>query len=120
MAESKESKFLSIDAIFAANDIAEEELEVPEWGGKIKLKGISKSVQMNIRKKSVRGNNLDESKMEGLLLVSGIVEPDFQEHHIPDLLSKGSGPVDRVLAAVMRLSGMGETVVEDAAEDLKS
>lgn len=120
MAEKKNT-FLSIDAVLAAKNLPEKEVDVPEWGGKVKVKALSKQQQIAIRKESVsKGMRLDETKMEGLLLVEGIVEPKFERHHISTLFEGPSGPVDRVLTEIMKLSGMSDEDVTEAEEDLKS
>lgn len=114
------SDFLNLDAIFSAPDQVTEEVEVPEWGGKVQVQGITKAQQLAIRKEAVRGANVDETKMEGLLLVQGVVEPKIEKHHLGDLFKKSAGPVDRILKKVMDLSGMTDADLKVADEELKS
>lgn len=117
---SENNEFLSLDTIFAAPDINTDVVDVPEWGGKVQVKGISKGDQMAIRKKAMVKNVVDETKFEGLLLVAGVVSPELKEHHIPQLFKKSSGAIDRVLGKVMELSGMTDESAKDAEADLKS
>lgn len=116
------AEFLSVDAILAAPDVTEETVDVPEWGGKVKVRSLTKAEQIRVRKASVKSNgDVDEAEMEMRLFLSGVVEPKFSEHHAADLFEKSAGPVDRVLNAILQISGMGDVAPVKAAEkDLKS
>lgn len=120
MADAK-SKFLNLDAILAAPDVRESEVEVPEWGGKVKIRSLTKAAQVSIRKKSTgRDGTIDEFNMEGRLLVAGLVEPEVNENQISELFEKSSSAVDRVLQAILGVSGMDEDAVSQADKSLKS
>lgn len=114
--------FLSVDAILAANTLREKTLTVPDWGGDIKIRALSKGVQISVRREAIKNGIVDDSLLEGLILVNGVIDPDLKPHHIPDLLNHSSGAVDYVLGEIMSLSGMAESeeTVAEAEEDFKS
>lgn len=103
-----------VSEILAVNDTKNKVVEVPEWGCSVKIKALTKADQIRVRKQAVQGNRIDEEKMEGLMFVYGVVEPQFKPEHIGRLFEKSSGPVDRVLAEILALSGMTDADVADA------
>lgn len=114
------SDFLNLDAIFAAPDLSTDTVDVPEWGGKVEVQGLTKAQQLAVRKKAVKGGVIDEGKMEGLMIVQGVTNPKLEEQHIGELFKKASGPLDRILKKIMDLSGMSEDDAKVADEELKS
>jgi hypothetical protein len=118
------SEFLNLDAILAAPDVTESDVDVPEWGGKVKVKALSKADQIRVRKDATDNKgNVDDVRMEGGLLVAGVVEPALETKHIPDLFAKSASAVDKVLQAILGVSGMTEddkTAVTKAEDAFKS
>lgn len=116
------AKFLTFEQIMAAPDLAEEVVEVPEWGGAVKIKALTKSLQQRLRQDAtLRANtqtqkqgDIDSSRLEMLLLVHGVVEPKLELAHIPQLREKAAGPIEHILKALLRLNGMTEEAVEKA------
>jgi hypothetical protein len=75
------SEFLTIDQILAANDLPSEVVEVPEWGGKVKVQGLSRASYDAIAKAAevsvpatgpgqVAGTKRDDDKFSDLLFVA--------------------------------------------------
>lgn len=123
MADTK--NFLSADAILAIPGAVAEEIEVPEWGGWVKVKPLSKSQQLKVRKSAVKNGVVDSRLLEGLIFVEGVVHPKtevplFDKSQIDTLFSKPSAVIDRLLGYIMDASGMTEDAEDDAEEDLKS
>lgn len=105
--------------ILAMNDVSEKVIDVPEWGCSVKIKGLTKAQQIALRKQAVFRGTVDEAKMEGLLFVYGVVEPKFAPEHIDRLFEHSSGPVDKVLLEIMRLSGMSDDADKEAEADFR-
>jgi len=97
----------TVDGILAAPDLnLEGELfPVPEWQCSIKVRGMTKREQIDIRNKSIRGSEVDASVSEMLTFITCVVEPKFQESHYGQLIEKSAGVIDRVLKKAMSLSG---------------
>ena len=115
----KELKILSVEDILAAPDIREQIVEVAEWGGSVRIRSFSKKRQQELRHQAEvpdRGGRrrIDNDKLEMMLFIHGVVEPIFMENHYAQLREKSAGAMDRVLKAVMDLSGLRDTAVTEA------
>lgn len=106
--------FLTIDQILAANDLPTEAVEVPEWGGSVKVQGLSRAAYDAIAKAAevavpptgpgqVAGTKRDDDKFSDLLFLACVVEPQFAEEHIPALRGKSLGALNRVYQAIGRV-----------------
>lgn len=120
MAEKKSLPMGNVADILARQDAAEKVVDVPEWGCSVKVRAISKGRELLIRKQAVSGNNIDEQRLESLYFVYGVVEPEFTPEHIGQLLDKSSGPFNKVLQEVLKISGLTDEDVEAAKADMKS
>lgn len=109
----------TLEQILSAKDSNEDYVSVPEWGCKVKVKGLTKADQVRLRKQSTRAGKLDESKLEGLVLVNGMVEPKITPDRVDALFEKSSGPVDRILLRIFELSGMTDPQAEEAEADFR-
>jgi hypothetical protein len=108
------SEFLTIDQILAANDLPTEVVEVPEWGGRVKVQGLSRASYDAIAKAAEvtvpatgpgqqAGTKRDDDKFSDLLFVACVVEPRFTDEHIPALRDKSLGALNRVYQAIGRV-----------------
>lgn len=103
-----------VDNILATVDVREKELDVPEWGCSLLVRGLTKRQQLEVRTKSQLANGeTDQSQVELHLFMAGVVEPQFKPEHFHRLLDKAAGAIDRVNKEITDLSGMSESVVED-------
>ena len=109
----------TLEQILSAKDTNEDFVNVPEWGCKVKVKGLTKADQVRLRKQSTRAGKVDESKLEGLVLVNGMVEPKITPDRVDALFEKSSGAVDRVLLRIFELSGMTDNQGEEAEADFR-
>jgi hypothetical protein len=107
-------QFLTVDAILAASDLPTEAVEVPEWGGAVKVQGLSRAAYDAIAKAAevtvpatgpgqVAGTKRDDDKFSDLLFLACVVEPKFEEAHIPALRGKSLGALNRVYQAIGRV-----------------
>lgn len=102
-----EPKLLSADDILAWQDLVDEEVFVPEWGGTVKVRGLTRAQVYQMQKDATVGKTVDGQRSDMLMLVAGIVEPKFTEDQGAQLMGKSAGATQRLLDAIMRLSGMG-------------
>ena len=98
----------TIDQILTAPDIGTELMEVPEWGCAIRLRGISKRQQSDIREESTRGGQVVGELVVLLTFIEGVVEPQFTRAHIAQLQERAASVIDRVVARIFELSGLTE------------
>lgn len=109
----------TLEQLLAVQDSNTEWIAVPEWGFKVQVKGLSKADQIRARKQSSVRGKLDESKLEGMVFVYGMVSPKITPDQLDRLYEKSSGVVDRILGAILRLSGMDEQTDGQAEADFR-
>jgi len=96
---------LSVEEIIAAGDITEKVLDVPDWGGKVRIRGFTKGEQQDLRRDCTKGDELDTDRLELLTVARGIIEPKFADDQVGQLRQKSATVLDRVLGEIMTLSG---------------
>ena len=127
-APAEPPRILSFEEIITAPDIQEETVSVPEWGGAVTIRGLSKAEQQDLRKAStvvtiVGGKeveSVDSYRLELLMLSHGLVEPKITKDQAESLKTKAAGPVDRVLSAIVKASGMDPEAVKKAEAAFRS
>lgn len=107
---------LSHDQVMAAKDLREETLPVPEWGGELRLRGLSMLQLSDINQMSTREGEVDPLRATILTFIHGVVEPVFTLNDYDDLKKK-SGVVGRVANRITQLSGVTTAAIEAAAKN---
>lgn len=112
------------DAILAADDIRQEDVPIPEWGGiTVRVKGLSdKQVgahqgrQTAMRVRSQHGGDVEvETRIQrASLVVQALYDPAtdrriFDDADAPSLAEKNAGVVNGLYVLVQHLSGMDRT-----------
>ena len=110
-----EPRILTYEQIIAAEDILNRTFEVPEWGGAVRLRTFTKDVELQMRAQARGpGGAVDSEKLEMLMLVYGVVEPELTYEMIPHLRTKNAAVIDRILSEIVQLNGMGGEAIEQA------
>lgn len=117
---AKPQRILSVDDILAADDLAEETVEVPEWGGAVKVKGLTRSQVHELGRKAMVGKEISSERADMLLLVAGIVEPKFTEDQASILMQKSARATQRIVDVLNELSGMTKEAVAAADRSFPS
>lgn len=118
---------LTADAIRAADDLAYETLDVPEWGGEVRVRGLT-AAERDLYDREIikidKQGNTSVGRLENLraLLVVRCLVDDKGERMFRDgdarmLGEKSSAVIGRIYDVAARLSGMREQEVEEAAAD---
>lgn len=110
---AKQPAILTVEAILAAPDTQTEIVEVPEWGGAVKVIGLTKRQQVDIRREALVNGEVDPEKVQQGIWREGVLEPRFDESTVGALFDKSAGAVDKVLSVILRLSGMEEGAVKE-------
>lgn len=113
-------RMLTIDQILNAPDVQEHVMEVPEWGGSVKLRGFTKGQQQHFKRQATIKGEINEDRLEMLMFINGVVEPKFSTDQIELLREKSFGVVERILAEILKLSGLSATAVKDAERNFRS
>lgn len=97
---------LTLDMIRDADDSQTVPFPVPEWGGTLTLRTITKGEHQDARRRATVRGDLDQDKFELELLLRGIASPVFDEHTITVLRKKNVAIVEAVLRRVLGLAGL--------------
>ena len=111
-------------SILDFDDIQQEEVEVPEWGGlKILIKGMTGKSRANFLKRaSGTDGNIEYDRFYPELVIATVYDPETNEPVFEgadrDALNQKSGAALETVARVaQRLSGLGAEDVEKAKKD---
>lgn len=122
---------LSRDDILKADDSAPVEVDVPEWGGSVLVRGMTgkerDEFETAARLQQGRRGEMQPAGPAALVNVRAklvarcVVDDDgnrlFTAADVAALGDKNGAAVDRVFQVAARLSGMGEEDVEEVARD---
>ena len=98
-------KRLSIDDIKGLPNVPEKELEIPEWKVSVLIKGMTKSMQVELGK--LLDDGLDAFEYQKKLLLTCVVEPELTEKDVEALYEKASSVSDNIFVAINELNGLG-------------
>ncbi|MFE6846570.1 hypothetical protein [Streptomyces sp. NPDC057686] len=117
---------LDKNAILHANDLEYEIVDVPEWGGSVRLKTLTgeerdefEASQVTINKKGKPEQNMVNvrARLVALVVVDDTGAPLFSRYDIPDLGRKSSRALDRVFTKASEMNGFSEEELEKLAQD---
>jgi hypothetical protein len=119
---------LTRDAILGASDIKSEDVHVPEWGGTVRVKGLTAAERDVFETASVSGSGRNVSvnfvNIRARLVAMAIVDDSgariFNQGDVKALGEKSASALDRVFDVARRLSGIGEQDVEELAKNSES
>lgn len=115
---------LSREQILKANDLKTEEVEVPEWGGKVFVRSITAAEHQTFTESltppgAVKAEDMDMSNVKAKLVIFTAVDADgnllFKPEDAGALGAKSAKAVDRVYLVASRLNG-----IEDEKEMVKN
>ena len=118
--------FLSRDAILGADDFEYESVNLPEWGGEVRVRAMTaqQRARWEGQMAEIHQSNKGFEKF-GQAAIQIVVwcvvdedgKPVFTDKDVAALGRKSSAPISRIREVVMRLSKMGPDDVEAAEED---
>jgi hypothetical protein len=125
MSEAKQDKqtvtVLDRGAILAADDSGHEDVEVPEWGGTVRVKAMTgeqrDAFEVSVTSRDKHGNRLVEGRNVRAKLVARVCVNEkgvrlFSDEDVAALTRKSARALERVFEVGMRLAGMSD---EDVA-----
>jgi hypothetical protein len=115
---------LTKDQILQADDTEYRDVEVPEWGGSVRLKAITGAdrdqYEMSMARARDKGN-LDKANFRAVLLSRAIcdelLKPIFQPRDIYELGKKNARVLDKLFDVAAELAGIREADKKDADEN---
>lgn len=117
--------YLSRDDILKAQDLVTEDVDVPEWGGAVRVKALS-GAERDRFEASIIGENTKSKRrnlanLRARLVALAVVDEEgeniFRFSDVEALGKKSAAALDRIFDAAMRLSGMRDEDVEELAEN---
>lgn len=113
-------QLLGKEEILSANDLNYDTVDVPEWGGKVRIKMLSgmerdsfDNSTIIVEGKNVRMNSKNiRAKLCALSIVDEKGKRLFDERDVIALGKKSAIALDRVYEAAQRLNGMGKELEE--------
>lgn len=120
METSESPKFISREQFLSQKALRTRDIEIPEWGGLVRVKALSGAERDLIEQKQFdqkgKSPRVNVAGFRARLVVFGVVDPDgkriFTEADIPAINEMDGGVIDRIATAVSELSGYTPAEVE--------
>jgi hypothetical protein len=117
---------LSKDQILTADDLPSEDVDVPQWGGTVRLRGLTGTERdaYEVSMIKAREGNLEANlqNVRAGLIAKCIVGEDgqrlFTDGEVKRLGMKAGVVLDRLFAVASRLSGLSRSDVDELAGNL--
>tara|TARA_R100000329_G_scaffold136533_1_gene117294 strand:+ start:742 stop:1083 length:342 start_codon:yes stop_codon:yes gene_type:complete len=111
-------KYLDINEINNLPDVPVEEVEIPEWKVKVKIKGLSKKMQVELARIS-SADSTDAFDYQKALLQASVVEPKLDDKAIESLYEKDATVLDNLFVQIANLNGIGGDVQEEILNEFQ-
>jgi hypothetical protein len=116
------TEYLTKAQIFEVDDLPVEDLEVPEWGGVVRVRGLSGTERDRFEFRINQARKTpDEAIVRADLVGRCIIDEAgkrlFTDKEVGRLGAKSGVALDRVFDKARELSGMGDEAIEKATED---
>jgi len=117
----KAIKMLTLDEILAADDLLVETIEIPEWGGSVKLRGLTAAEKSSLSRKARADGGpknvvtIDTEKAQFAVIQMGMVEPRIGVEMYEQLMKRSAAAIDRIYERIAQLSGMDVTGAEEGS-----
>jgi len=108
------------DKILAAKDIQDEVVDVPEWGVKLLVRGLTGRQRARLLQNAVDANgNVDLERIYPELVIYSVYDPEtgeqvFKPADRDALADKSGAALERIAQVAMRLSGLSANAVKEA------
>jgi len=116
------NKILTKDQILQADDKRTQEVEVPEWGGRVIVKNLSGNERDQFEDSIVKGDKRDFKGIRAKLVALSVVDENgkrlFTFEEAKQLGEKSARALDRVFGAAQKLSGFTAKDMEELTENL--
>lgn len=112
--------FLSRENILEANDVPTEDVEVPEWGGTVRVQAMTGTERDKFEASMVgKGNKPNLANFRAKLAAACMVDENgdrlFSESDVNALGKKSAAALDRVATAAQRISALSAEDVDELA-----
>ncbi|MGH3927651.1 MAG: hypothetical protein ACRDS1_01415 [Pseudonocardiaceae bacterium] len=110
--------YLGREAILSAEDSVTEDVEVPEWGGTVRVRGLTGAERDKIEALVAgNGKKMNFANLRARMCAASVVDESgerlFGEADIAALGGKSAAALDRVFSVVQRLSGITDEDIDE-------
>ena len=117
--------YLTRDAILQADDLLFEDVEIPEWGGMVRVRGLTgaerDAFEAEIVEQRGKKTRLNMQNFRAKLVARSVVNGDgqrlFSDKDAHALGKKSAAALNRVFEVAQRLSGLSDKDVEELVEN---
>lgn len=110
--------YLTLDQIAKAKDLETMDLEMPEWGGTIKLQSISAAKRLELAALVSENKEKQASSITMIAkfaIKNSLVEPKIEsDDQVDMLLSKSASAIEKIVEAFNKLAGMSDEAILEA------
>lgn len=111
---TKKPVILTVDQILECDDLKETTTEVPEWGGAIRLKQVTRKAWNKCFEDALTGDEFDAELFDLYLLVESMIEPELTRDRVEQLRGKNAGVVRRLCVVAHEFNNVNEGALEAA------
>ncbi len=115
---------LTREAILALKDLPEKEIEVPEWGGSVRIRSLTLSERFRWLKLQTENEGdygavlrLASLPMITWAMIDDAGKPLFTEEDVSALDGKNPDAIQKIHAEILKISGIGGTDIEVAEKN---
>jgi len=113
---------LTKDQILQVKDNQTIEVEVPEWGGKVKLQSMSGFARDRFEASIVgKQGGMNTTNIRAKLVAACVIDANgelmFSEKEVAALGKKSAKALDRIFSAAQKLNAMGDSEIESLAKN---
>jgi hypothetical protein len=115
---STEKKFLTAAEILEADDLKVEEVDVPEWGGIVRLRPMSALEAIEYTEANKAGDKKHAAvRMAAVCVVDEDGNPAFTADQVAQLSKKSLAAFMRIQKVAMRINGLDEKETKEVKND---
>ena len=111
--------------ILAANDLKTEDVDIPEWGGAVRVRSFTGRERDAFEAAMVRGDGKERkvdltnmrARLVGLTVIDEAGQRLFTDEEVDLLGAKSGAALDRVFAVAQKLNGLSGADVEELTKN---
>lgn len=114
--DTQPPRILTASEIWAVEDTPERTIEIPEWNGSVRVRGLTLQQIATVAEKSTRRNpktnvdDQDRALLAAYTIIEGMVEPKLQLEDLGRLRGRAATAITRIVQAISSLGATEESI----------
>lgn len=100
------------------HSLPEEDMEIPEWQGTIKVRAITNDEFARIQRRTTNKGEMNSIMANAMVVEVGCVEPQFPPGQYRALMKRETGIISRISERILKLSGFRDDDEEVTLDEL--